>query len=264
MASDPRSKKKARPRTARYEPVLQLPSLPYEQFTALKGNIAVNGVLVPILVDSEGPTRRIIDGNYRKRIADELGYDCPEIVKAGLTDEEERTLARCLNLARRELSQQQRRQLVADQLQETPNRSNRLIAKQLGVHHATVAAMRSSLEGTGQIIQFERTIGADGKSRPASRTTAPPPDDPTEEADGAADPSRTGTEPQEPDQRIKYNPKPTPAVFRTKADRQARIDAATLIHGDCRAELGKLPAGSVDAIITDPIYPEIKREYGRI
>jgi hypothetical protein len=31
---------------------------------ALKDNIAVNGVLVPILVDSEGPRRKIIDGKY--------------------------------------------------------------------------------------------------------------------------------------------------------------------------------------------------------
>jgi hypothetical protein len=57
-----------------YQPVLKLPALPYEQFTALKENIALNGVLVPIIVDSDGPKRKIIDGNYRKAIADELGY----------------------------------------------------------------------------------------------------------------------------------------------------------------------------------------------
>ncbi len=33
-----------------------------------------------------------------KVIADELGYDCPEIVQEGLTEEEKRTLARALNL----------------------------------------------------------------------------------------------------------------------------------------------------------------------
>ena len=86
----------------RYEPVLRLPPLPYEQFLALKDNIAVNGVLVPILVDSEGDRRNIIDGNYRKAIADELGYDCPEIVQEGLSDDEKRTLPRALNLARRQ------------------------------------------------------------------------------------------------------------------------------------------------------------------
>src|ERR1700722_1594550 len=126
------------PRTSakvRYEPVLKLPPLAGEQYLALKANIAVNGVLVPILVDGKGPRRRIIDGNYRKKIADELEYDCPEIVQSGLTDEEQRTLARALNLARRQLTTEEKRQLIADQLRETPLRSNRWVAKMLGVSH---------------------------------------------------------------------------------------------------------------------------------
>ena len=44
----------------KYHPILKLPPLPYEQFLALRDNIAVNGVLVPILVDEQ---KRIIDGN---------------------------------------------------------------------------------------------------------------------------------------------------------------------------------------------------------
>src|SRR5207248_1329083 len=47
-------------------------------------------------------------------------------------------------------------------------------------------------------------------------------------------------------------------------ERQARIAATTLTCGDCRAEMRKLAAGSIDAIITDPIYPEVSREYGRM
>ena len=86
--------------------------------------------------------------------------------RAGLSEEEKRTLARALNLARRQLDQAGKRAIVADQLRETPGRSNRWIGKQLGVHHATVAAVRSGLEGTGQIIQLERTVGADNKSPP--------------------------------------------------------------------------------------------------
>jgi hypothetical protein len=41
---------------------------------AIRGNIAVNGLLVPILVDEK---RRVFDGNYRQATADELGSDCP-------------------------------------------------------------------------------------------------------------------------------------------------------------------------------------------
>jgi DNA modification methylase len=39
---------------------------------------------------------------------------------------------------------------------------------------------------------------------------------------------------------------------------------ATLIHGDCTREMLDLESASVDAIITDPPYPEIDRDYGRM
>ena len=76
------------PEKAQVRTSSKLPPLSYEEFTALKENIAVNCVLVPILVDSDGPLRKIIDGNYRKQIANELGYECPEIVLPGLEEEE--------------------------------------------------------------------------------------------------------------------------------------------------------------------------------
>jgi len=37
-----------------------------------------------------------------------------------------------------------------------------------------------------------------------------------------------------------------------------------LIKGDCLDVLKRLPAGSVDAVVTDPPYPEIGRPYGRM
>jgi hypothetical protein len=158
----------------RYQPVLDLPKLPYDQFMALRDNIAVNGVLVPILTDGGRPVCRIIDGNYRRAIADELGYDCPEMVQAGLTEEEMRTLARALNLARRQLTAEQKRQLISDQLLETPGRSNRWVGKQLGVSHPTVASVRAEMETTGKVFQFDRTLGADGKYRPKRLFQNPP------------------------------------------------------------------------------------------
>ena len=212
-----------RRRKTNYQPVLTLPALSYDDFTALHDNIGVNGVVVPIVVDEK---KQIIDGNYRKAIADEFGYDCPEIVQEGLTEEEKRTLARSLNLARRQLNQEQKRELIGDQLLETPERSNRWIAKQLGVHHATVGTVRGQLQSTGQIIQLERTVGADGKIRPAFKTLK--------------------------------------TVSRSEAERKARIKATKLIHGDCTSKLKTISDDSIDAIITDPIYPEVKREYGTI
>lgn len=209
-----------------YEPVLQLPPLSSEDFMALRDNIAVNGVLVPIIVDGDGPHRKIIDGSYRKQIADEFGYECPEIVQPDLDENEKRTLARALNLARRQLNRDQKRDLIADQLRESPDRSNRWVAKQLGVHHATVGSVRSLLEASGQIEECAERLGRDGKVQPALKSVR--------------------------------------SVLRSPEDRQSRIDATTIIHGDCRDEFSKLTSNSVDAVITDPIYPEVDREYGRI
>jgi DNA-binding transcriptional regulator YiaG len=152
----------------RYRPVLKLPPLPPDQYDGLRANIAVNGVLIPILVDGDGPRRKIIDGNYRKQIANELGYECPEIVQAGLEEDEKRTLARALNLARRQLDTDQKRELIADQLAETPGWSLRRVGKMLGVDGKTVASVRAELESTAEFPQFEKTVGLDGKSRPAT------------------------------------------------------------------------------------------------
>jgi DNA modification methylase len=210
----------------KYEPVLQLPPLCEDQLQGLRDSISVHGVLVPILVDGNGPVRKIIDGNYRKQIADELGYQCPEVAQEGLDEEEKRTLARALNLARRHLSPKERRQLIADQLRETPDRTNRWVAKQLGVHHATVASVRLALETTGQIEEQPARIGCDGHVQPARKTVAP--------------------------------------VLRSEEERNRRVAATTLICGDCREALPQIPTASIDAVITDPIYPEIEREYGRI
>jgi DNA modification methylase len=70
-----------------------------------------------------------------------------------------------------------------------------------------------------------RTLGLDGKSRPATR------------------------------------PASLPA---SAAPRPAAPDAVTLVRGDCRVVLPTLAAGSVDLVLTDPPYPEVDREYGRM
>jgi hypothetical protein len=82
------------------------------------------------------------------------------------------------------------------------------------------------MEATGKIYQLEQTLGSDGKYRPAYREL--------------------------------------PVIHRSPAERWARIAATTLIWGDCRTEMKKLASRSIDAIITDPIYPCVDREYGRM
>ena len=42
-----------------------------------------------------------------------------------------------------------------------------------------------------------------------------------------------------------------------------RSDGVTLLLGDCLKRLPEIETASVDAVITDPPYPEIKRDYGK-
>ena len=114
----------------------------------------------------------ILDGFARAKIAKELGYRVPVGRPGGLSEQEKRSLVRALNLARRQLDPPARRAIISDELRENPGRSNRWIAKSLGVSHPTVAVVRQVLESTGKVYQFDRTLGADGKYRPASRDSA--------------------------------------------------------------------------------------------
>ncbi len=46
--------------------------------------------------------------------------------------------------------------------------------------------------------------------------------------------------------------------------KRERLKATRLICGDCRHEMKKLASRSIDLLLTDPPYPEIDREYGRM
>ena len=83
---------------ARYQ---VLPPLQEAAYQSLRADIERHGVLVPIDVDEEG---EILDGHNRQAIADELGIDCPRIVRAGIgTDADKVDYALRMNLLRRHL-----------------------------------------------------------------------------------------------------------------------------------------------------------------
>jgi len=175
------------------QPLFQfLPGLSDEEYRSLEDSIREHGIQVPILVDE---SKSVIDGHHRKEIADRLGIECPRRFALDLTDEQKRTLALSLNLDRRHLSREQRRELVAASLTADPQLSNREHARRTGANHETVAAIREPLVATGGIRQLDRTTGADGRERPSTRASK------DEVTEGAPKPK---PEPK---------PKATPAAF---------------------------------------------------
>lgn len=148
-----------------------LPDHTGDDYAALKADIKARGPQVPVEYDEAG---NILDGHHRVKACMELGItDWPRVVRAGLTEEQKRVHVRQLNLARRHLNHAQKRDLIAAQLKDTPEKSNRQIAAGLQVDHKTVQAVRRDVEATGEIPQLSKTIGADGKARPKPK--GPPP-----------------------------------------------------------------------------------------
>lgn len=153
-----------------------MPPLSPEEYASLEASIAVNGVQVPIIVDEFGV---VIDGHHRKRIADSLGIEYPTTVRGGLTDAEKRTLALSVNIDRRQIGREQRRELIAASLKADPQLSSREHARRTGAHHTTVETIRQSLESTGEISQSEVRISGDGRERPATQPDRPVDDEPS-------------------------------------------------------------------------------------
>lgn len=145
------------------KPYQVMPPLTDEEFQALKADIGSRGVQVPVEYDEAGA---ILDGHHRVQACYELGISqWPRLVRHGLTEEEKRRHARRLNLDRRHLDREQRRTLIAHELRDRPEASNRSIANGLGVSHNTVNSVRDEMESTGQIDQLPARQGRDRRVR---------------------------------------------------------------------------------------------------
>ena len=120
-----------------------LPALSVEEFEALKADIAAHGVHHPIEVDEHG---RILDGHHRHRACTELGIDPPLRVVSNLdTDQDKRSHALRMNLSRRHLTRDQKRQVIAASITADPDLSDREHARRLGCSPTTVGTVRREL-----------------------------------------------------------------------------------------------------------------------
>jgi hypothetical protein len=145
-----------------------VPDMTTHEREALREDIKAHGIRQPLYV--EGKSGGVVDGVERFRIIQEENIeDYPVSVLIGMSDQQLRDYARTVNATRRHLTRDQRQQMVVEQLRETPIYSNRRIAAICGCDHKTVAAHRASLEMAGDIPHFEKTEGADQRSRSTRR-----------------------------------------------------------------------------------------------
>jgi hypothetical protein len=79
------------------------------------------------------------------------------------------------NLDRRHLTTAQKREIVDYLLRQSPEASDRQIAKLSGATHVTVGTRRARLESRGEIARMQTTVGKDGKTyrkKPSEKNTA--------------------------------------------------------------------------------------------
>lgn len=83
-----------------------------------------------------------------------------------------------LNLHRRHLTAEQKREVIAKVLKSDPKKSNRKVATEVKADDKTVASVRRELEATAEIPHLDRTEGQDGRERPVKKPTAAAPKSP--------------------------------------------------------------------------------------
>jgi 16S rRNA G966 N2-methylase RsmD len=156
-----------------------------------------------------------------------------------------------LNCNRRQLTRQQKRAAIAQELVRSPELSDRYIGSLVGASHRTVAAVRAALERTGQVAHLPAKLGLDGKRRRL-------PVIPTEtkaQADRVARVLRSIPDPPSRPmklaaaERLARNEK-----LRTETDSKGLPGGVEVFCSDFR-QLG-LPDASVDLIFTDPPWYE--------
>ena len=152
-----------------------LPDLPAEEFQALMEDIRCRGVQLPIEVTTED---EVLDGHQRLRACEQLAIrDYPVKVVAGLrTDQEKRHHAIRANLLRRQLTREQRRTLIADELRRARGKlSNRVLAGLFGCSDHTIATVRRELESGAEMApaQVRPIRNCLGRGRPGQAAVRP-------------------------------------------------------------------------------------------
>ena len=144
-----------------------LPKLSPIEYEALRDSIAAHGQLYPIIRDRAG---FLVDGANRERACKELGVE--PIVKYlpdSLNADELRVLAFVANVARRQLTASARRGIALAELVRDPTRSDREIARRVGMSHTWVAELRRGLEESGDVASVATRTDSVGRQQPVQR-----------------------------------------------------------------------------------------------
>jgi hypothetical protein len=162
--------------------------LPEDELRKLSEDIKAHGLQVPLVIwTSSDPALRdemLIDGRNRLDAAAMAGLltavdgelrirtkRCPdgERLLQRFSHDDLYKLALALNIHRRHLTIERKRELVAKLLKTTPEASDRKIARQVKVDNKTVASVRSECEGREEIPHLEKRVDSRGRKQPSAK-----------------------------------------------------------------------------------------------
>jgi len=140
-----------------------------ELVDTLAESMKTDGLKTPIIIrlmhpDHPGSGWYLIAGYHRWLAAKKLGWDSINclVEHEWLDDDAALRVEIIENLKRGELTGEERNRHIAELLKLDPTKSDRLIAKEAGVTHPTIAKVRAA---TGKVLPVGKRLGADGKER---------------------------------------------------------------------------------------------------
>jgi len=246
-----------------------LPPLSQDEYESLKASIAKHGVLTPIEIDENG---EILDGHHRIKACTEIGINSwPTVTKTFRSELEKQAYVYMANLARRQLSPEQIKEIRKEQkklakaLAIEPDIIQEDIAGLLGVKQATIS--RWLCQDNTSIMQMHNTCID-------QRLSIPPSEHPvilerlldgyTQEQIAAnyhvtqqriAQVAKKERKRRERERHIASLPDPPEWIGEFQIDTVRVADIETL----------QLPENSVDMVFTDPQYhEEVIHLYGRL
>lgn len=252
-----------------------LPGLKPAEIEALRESIRRDGVIVPVVVRSNGD---MIDGHHRRQIADELGIDYPTKV-VDIDDETADRWRLILNLARRHLEDWERLDMIAalvkpiyekakaDALQRMTEGGRKAAPGKGGQALPTLSApVRARDVAAAKLAEEIERIGApiapvSGKTLEKAlqwrKLQSEAPELHRAVVEGKATPAEAIKTAQKRKKRRQAQDAEQNARIATLSAVTVDADGPgwRLLHGDFRDRVLELPAGCVDLILTDPPYP---------